>query len=81
MRSGRTGSSACLCLGSSKDCPLLYCQDAVTEEYQINSTLKIEILNNITQDYLAQIGFEWPDVTADYLNKVLDYMKRVGFLR
>ena len=53
----------------------------LTEEGQIDSSYKIEISSNITQDYLAQTGFEWPEVTADYLNKVLDYMKRVGFLR
>jgi len=52
----------------------------LTEEDQINSMFEIEILSNITQNYLAQIGFEWPDVTTDYLNKVLGYMKRVGFL-
>jgi amino acid adenylation domain-containing protein/thioester reductase-like protein len=51
----------------------------LTEERQIDSTFKIKILSNITQDYLAQVGFEWPDVTVDYLNKILDYMKQVGF--
>lgn len=53
----------------------------LTEEFQMDSMFKIEILSDITQDYLAQTGFEWPDVTVDYLNKVLNYMKRVGFLR
>ncbi|MDQ7093806.1 amino acid adenylation domain-containing protein [Desulfosporosinus sp. PR] len=53
----------------------------LTEEHQSHSKFKIEVLSNITQNLLAQTGFEWPDITKDYLNKILDYMKRVDFLR
>lgn len=53
----------------------------LTEERQIDSAFKIEIESNITQAFLAQIGFEWPDITEDYLRKVIEYMTRVGFLQ
>jgi len=53
----------------------------LTEELPSDLTMSIEIESNITQGYLAQIGFEWPEITAEYLSKIIEYMKKVGFLR
>jgi len=53
----------------------------LTEERSIDSAFKIKIESHITQAYLSQTGFEWPDITADYLKKILEYMMRVGFLQ
>lgn len=36
--------------------------------------------NEITQEYLRQIGFKWPEIGTDYISKVIDNMKEVGYL-
>lgn len=53
----------------------------LTEERDIDPERKVEIESNITQAYLNETGFEWPDITEDYLKKILDYMIQVGFLQ
>lgn len=42
---------------------------------------KIQIQSNITQAFLAETGFEWPDINEDYLRKLLEHMIGVGFLQ
>lgn len=53
----------------------------LSEETPNQPAGKIEILSDITQAYLRQTGFEWPEVNADYLKKLLEHMIRVGFLQ
>lgn len=55
--------------------------DLTAEEREIDPDLKIVIENNITQNYLAQTGFDWPDISENYLKKILGYMIKVGFLQ
>ncbi|MCB8817201.1 non-ribosomal peptide synthetase [Desulfosporosinus shakirovi] len=53
----------------------------LTEARDVDPERKVGIESNITQAYLNETGFEWPDITEDYLNKILDYMIKVGFLQ
>ncbi|MEQ8174992.1 MAG: amino acid adenylation domain-containing protein [Syntrophomonadaceae bacterium] len=49
------------------------------KEFQYNTPIKLN--SSITQKYLQQVGFEWPEVNAEYIGKVLKHMEDVGFLR
>ncbi|MCO1603231.1 non-ribosomal peptide synthetase family protein [Desulfosporosinus nitroreducens] len=53
----------------------------LTKGRDIDPERNVEIESNITQAYLNETGFEWPDITEDYLKKILDYMIQVGFLQ
>lgn len=33
-----------------------------------------------TRAYLQQLGFDWPEIDADYLMKVIGYMESIGFI-
>lgn len=37
--------------------------------------------NTITSEYLKNLGFEWPILTFEYFAKIIDYMKKVDFLK
>lgn len=41
----------------------------------------IKIQSKITQEYLRQLSFKWPEIDDEYLVKILSYMEQVGFLR
>ena len=43
-----------------------------------SSSVKVD--SNYTQQYLKQLDFEWPNVTAEYLQKLVIHIKAVGFL-
>lgn len=36
--------------------------------------------SSITREYLQQLGFEWPEVNFEYLEKVIKYMKSISFI-
>ena len=37
--------------------------------------------NTITSEYLKNLGFEWPILSFEYFAKIIDYMKKVDFLK
>ncbi len=41
---------------------------------------KVRIEYAITEAFLQQIRFEWPDINLEYIIKSLDYMRNVGYL-
>ena len=49
--------------------------DNLTDEYytcQWNS--------DITQKYLQLLGFEWPKINKEYIEKMVNYLQRINFL-
>jgi len=40
----------------------------------------VEVRSQSTLDFLEKHGFEWPYISAEYILKILIYMKNVGFL-
>lgn len=36
--------------------------------------------SSITIRYLSLLGFEWPEITFEYINKLLEHMQSVGFI-
>ena len=37
--------------------------------------------NDITCEYLNNLGFKWPEIDENYLGNVLNYMKKVNFIK
>lgn len=37
--------------------------------------------NTITCKYLEHLGFTWPNLSLDYIKKLITYMKKVGFIQ
>ena len=37
--------------------------------------------NSISSEYLKNLGFRWPELSFEYFSKVINYMKKVGFLK
>ena len=44
------------------------------------NTSSIILSNDITNNYLNQIGFHWNEVDKEYLNKLINYMKKSNYL-
>lgn len=40
----------------------------------------IRVYSSITSDYLKACGFEWSDITPEYLQKYIDYFKNIHYL-
>jgi len=46
----------------------------------LNYSNAITVESNFTINYLNQVGFDWPEIDAAYLSRVLSYMREVGFI-
>ncbi len=46
---------------------------------KLNYDSNIRILNDFTVDYLHKLGFEWSDIGAEYLQKYIEYFRKVGY--
>lgn len=40
----------------------------------------IHVMNDFSVLYLKQLGFEWPDIGKDYLQRYITYFKKIGYL-
>lgn len=47
---------------------------------RLNYNNAVMVNSTFTINYLKQTGFEWPEVAAEYLMKVLSNMREVGFI-
>lgn len=52
-----------------------------TEDKDLVYNYTIKQNNDITSRYLKNLGFEWPEIDEKYLQKMLDYMKKVNFIK
>ena len=52
-----------------------------TEDKDLIYNYTIKQNNNITCEYLKKLGFEWPIIDSKYLQELLDYMKKVNFIK
>lgn len=46
----------------------------------LNYSNAIFVGSAFTISYLNQLGFVWPEIDVEYLSKVLNYMRKVGFI-
>ena len=51
-----------------------------TENNELVYNYTIKQNNDITCDYLKNLGFEWPILNSAYINKLIEYMKKVNFI-
>lgn len=40
----------------------------------------IDVKSDITDDFLKEAGFVWPEIDKEYVNKIVDYMKIQGYI-
>ncbi len=50
------------------------------EETQLNFNTSVKLDSEITASYLKQLGFEWPSIDAEYIRKIINYMKEVKYI-
>ena len=48
-------------------------------DYKINYDSNIYVENDFSVDYLKSLGFEWKKIDKDYLQKYVDYFKKIGY--
>ena len=48
--------------------------------YSIRIKRNIEILNNITQKSLSKVNFKWNIINKEYIEKIINYMKKIKFI-
>lgn len=48
--------------------------------YSIRTKKNIEILNNITQKLLNSLDFKWNSINKEYIEKIINYMKKIKFI-
>jgi amino acid adenylation domain-containing protein/thioester reductase-like protein len=56
----------------------------IINDFSINRSIGLQnfplIDSGITAQYLHQLGFEWPEVNYEYLEKLIRYMESIGFI-
>jgi thioester reductase-like protein len=52
-----------------------------TEDKDLIYNYTIKQNNDITCDYLKNLGFEWPIIDEAYLDRIITYMKKVNFIK
>ncbi len=50
------------------------------ENSRLNYDSSIHILNDFTVQYLRQFGFEWSEIDRGYLERYVEYFRKIGFL-
>lgn len=50
------------------------------EENQLSFKTTVKLDCEATVSYLKQLGFEWPIINAEYINKIINHMKRVKYI-
>ncbi len=46
---------------------------------EYRSNIKVE--SYMTEKILNKLGFDWPDITGEYIKRYLEYLKNIGFLK
>ena len=52
-----------------------------TDDKDLVYNYTIKQNNDLTCKYLSNLGFEWTIIDDDYIRKILDYMKKVKFIK
>ena len=56
----------------------------IINDFNISRSIGLQdsphIKSNITVEYLRKLGFEWPKIDAEYLQKLIYYMESIGFI-
>lgn len=51
------------------------------EQYELVYDSKVKLNSNFTVDFLAKIGFTWPDIDENYIKLFFDYLISLGYLK
>ena len=50
-------------------------------QLSLNYNFSVNIKSEFTINYLHLLGFDWPVITDEYIYKIVNYMKKVGFIK
>ncbi len=50
-------------------------------QLSLNYNFSVNIKSEFTINYLHMLGFDWPVITDEYIYKIVNYMKKVGFIK
>ena len=50
------------------------------DELGIKFNSSVNLDNSITNEFLAKTNFEWPNITKDYIIKLINYMKKIMYI-
>jgi amino acid adenylation domain-containing protein/thioester reductase-like protein len=58
--------------------------DVIKEDFNFEKILsddyRVEVQSKITEGVLKKIGFNWPDIDASYISRIIKHWKKVGFM-
>lgn len=52
----------------------------MSSSLEINYDFTVDIKSNFTTNILSKLNFEWPEISDEYIRKILFYMKEVKFI-
>jgi len=50
-------------------------------EMDLSSRSAVIVDSQITQDYLQKLNFKWPEIGSKYIEKIIRYLQKVGFIK
>ncbi len=53
----------------------------LNENYDLIYEKDVDLNSNLTQFFLQRLGFEWPKIEENYVQKYIHYMKKINFFR
>lgn len=71
----------CLSKYSNSQDAIGFINNEVNTENVFSKTRRVFVDSKLTIEYLRQINFEWPEIDAEYIEKLINYMKKDGFLK
>lgn len=53
----------------------------LNENYDLIYEKDVDLNSNLTQFFLQRLGFEWPKLDENYIEKYINYMKKINFFK
>ncbi len=53
----------------------------LNETYDLIYEKDVDLNSNLTQFFLQRLGFEWPKLDENYIEKYINYMKKINFFK
>lgn len=51
----------------------------INSEGNLDYNIPVKATAHITEEYLKMLGFSWPDIEIEYIKKIVDYLKGIGY--
>lgn len=51
----------------------------INSDGNLDYSIPVKATAHITEEYLKMLGFSWPDIEIEYIRKIVDYLKKIGY--